>query len=90
MGPAALIHADATGVLASNGRTVTAVTLAGGAAAAATAVLRTGGGSGAVLLTIAAPQGDTAHVVFPASASFHNGIHVTLTGAGAAVAVAYE
>lgn len=90
MGPAALIHTDATGVLATGGRTVTAVTLAGGAAAAATAVLRTGGASGTVLLTLVAPQGTTAHAPFPAGVSFHNGIHVTLTGAGAAVAVAYE
>jgi predicted cupin superfamily sugar epimerase len=88
MGPAALLYTAATAEVITGGRVVTAVTLTAGAAAAATAVVRTGGGSGTVLLALAAPQGETAHVVFPCGAAFNSGVHVTLTGADATCTVA--
>ena len=59
---------------------------AGGAAA--TAVLRDGGVGGTVIWTIAAPIDTTIPVPFPYAISFQDGLHLTLTGAGALLNIA--
>lgn len=83
-------HVTATGdIYAEETRgLVTAMQLNAAAGVDATAVIKEGGSGGTQVWAISALGGQSQHDPFPSGLLFEDGLHLTLTGAGASLDVA--